>query len=71
MIRYAFVLLGAIGTFAAAAAFQEAPAGTPTADARPAVNQTIIVKNNAFPVIGPQAWIACNTDDCSDVPTNE
>ena len=69
MIRYALVLLGAIGTFSAAAIFQDAPAGTPSIDARPAVqNQTIIEKNSAFPVIGPVEWVQCNTNDCSDVP---
>jgi hypothetical protein len=68
MIRYAFVLLGAVATFAAAAAFQDAPAGTPAVNAHPALNQTIVVKNSAFPVIGPVAWVQCKTDDCSDVP---
>ena len=70
MIRYALVLLGAVGTFAAAAAFQDAPAGTPAADARPAINQTVIEKNSVFPVLGPQEWVACTTDDCSDVPAD-
>ena len=71
MIRYALVLIGAMGTFAAAAAFQDAPAGTPAVDAHPAVNQTVIVKNSAFPVLAPQEWVACKTEDCSDVPPNE
>jgi len=68
MIRYAMILIAAMGTVGAAAAFQEAPAGTPAADAHPAANQTIITKNSAFPVLAPQAWVACQTDDCSDVP---
>jgi len=68
MIRYALVLLGAIGTFAAAAAFQDAPAGTPAADTRPVLNQTIIQKNSAFPVLGPVVFTPCQADDCSDVP---
>ena len=71
MIRYAIILIAAMGTFGAAAAFQDAPAGTPAADSHPAANQTSIAKNNAFPVIGPQAWVACKADDCSDVPPNE
>jgi len=68
MIRYMFVLLGALGTVAAAAAFQDAPAGTPAVDARPAINQTVIAKNSAFPVIGPETWVQCKIEDCSDVP---
>jgi hypothetical protein len=68
MIRYALVLIGAMGTFAAAAAFQDAPAGTPAADATPVLNQTVIEKNSAYPVLGPVAWVQCQTDDCSDVP---
>ena len=70
MIRYAFVLLGAVASFAAAAAFEDAPAGTPAHDARPAINQTIVVKNSAFPIIGPVAWVQCKTEDCSDVPAD-
>ncbi|MEI7599522.1 MAG: hypothetical protein WCJ41_09380 [Aestuariivirga sp.] len=68
MIRYAFVLLGAVGTFAAAAAFQEAPAGTPAAEAVPVLNQTVIEKNSPFPVLGPLVVTECKLDDCSDVP---
>jgi len=68
MIRYAFILIAAMGTVAAAAAFQQAPAGTPLPDARPSANQTIVEKNSAFPVIGPVAWQECRTEDCSDVP---
>lgn len=68
MFRYALILIGAMGTFAAAAAFQDAPAGTPAPDAIPAQNQTVIVKNQAFPVLDTQPWVQCNTDDCSDVP---
>ena len=68
MIRYAIVLLAAMGTFGAAAAFQEAPAGTPAADALPALNQTVIAKNSAFPVLGPVVFTQCHTEDCSDVP---
>ena len=68
MIRYALVLLGAMGTFAAIAAFQDAPAGTPGVDAHPVTNQTVIAKNSAFPVIDNQGWIACEKEDCSDVP---
>ena len=68
MIRYALVLLGAMGTFAAAAAFQEAPASTPVADVRPVQNQTVIEKNSAFPILGPVVFTQCQTDDCSDVP---
>ena len=68
MFRYALVLIGAMGTFAAAAVFQEAPAGTPAANAVPSINETVIVKNQAFPVLDTQPWINCNTDDCSDVP---
>ena len=68
MIRYALVLLGAMGTFAAIAAFQDAPAGTPAPDARPLVNETVIAKNSAFPVLGPVEWVQCQTEDCSDVP---
>lgn len=66
MIRYAFALLAAMGTFAAAAAFQDAPAATtPHAVA---AHETVIVKNSAFPVIGPVDWVQCTTDDCSDRP---
>ena len=69
MIRYAFILLAAMSAVAAAAAFQDAPAGTPAADARPViVNQTIVAKNSAFPVIGAQSWVQCKLADCSDVP---
>jgi hypothetical protein len=68
MFRYALVLIGAMGIFAAAAAFQDAPAGTPAADAIPAQNQTVIAKNQAFPVLDTQPWVQCNTEDCSDVP---
>lgn len=68
MIRYALVLIGAMGTFAAAAAFQDAPAGTPAPHAIPAQNQTVIAKNQAFPVLDVQPWVPCKTDDCSDVP---
>lgn len=68
MIRYAFVLLAAMGTVATAATFAQAPAGTPVAGALPSQNQTVIEKNSAFPVLGPVAWTACSTEDCSDVP---
>jgi hypothetical protein len=68
MIRYALVLIGAMGSFAAAAAFQDAPAGTPAANAHPVINQTVIAKNQAFPVLDTQPWVVCKTDDCSDVP---
>ena len=69
MIRYMFVLLGALGTVAAAAAFQDAPAGTPAVDARPAINQTVIAKNSAFPVLdSAEGWTQCKIADCSDVP---
>jgi hypothetical protein len=68
MIRYAIILIAAMGTFGAAAAFQDAPAGTPAVDAHPSANQTIVEKNSAFPVIGPVGWVACSTEDCSDVP---
>jgi len=69
MIRYAFILLAAMGAVATAAAFQDAPAGTPGANVHPViVNQTIVAKNSAFPVIGPESWVQCKTADCSDVP---
>ena len=71
MIRYAIILIAAMGTVAGAAVFQDAPAGTPAADARPVVNETVIAKNNAFPVLQTEGWVACEKDDCSDVPPNE
>ncbi|MCA3556469.1 hypothetical protein [Aestuariivirga sp.] len=70
MIRYAFVLLGALGAFAAAAAIHDAPASTPGANAYPASNLTVIAKNSAYPVLDTEGWIACEKDDCSDVPPN-
>lgn len=69
MIRYAFVLLAAMGTVAAAATFAEAPAGIPAADAVPSLNQTIVAKNSAFPVLDTaEGWTECKIEDCSDVP---
>ena len=66
MIRYAFVLLAAMGSVAAAAAFQQAPAGTLTASVHLAANQTVIEKNSPFPVIGPLVLERCKVEDCSD-----
>ncbi len=68
MTRYAFILLAGMGAVAAAAVFADAPAGTPAADAVPSLNQTIVEKNSAFPVLGPVVWTQCKTDDCSDIP---
>ena len=68
MFRYALVLIGAMGTFAIAAAFQEAPAGTPAGNVVPTINETVIAKNQAFPVLHAQPWVACDANDCSDVP---
>jgi hypothetical protein len=64
MTRYAFILLAALGTFAAAAAFQDAPA----AETRAPANQTVVEKNSAFPVIGPVVFTECRTTDCSELP---
>ena len=68
MIRYAIILIAAMGSIAGFAAFQESTAGTPVADQRPAANQTIVEKNSPFPVIGPLVVTECKLDDCSDVP---
>lgn len=69
MIRYTVILLAALGTVAAAAAFQEAPAAQPGPNSRPAlVNETVVAKNGAYPVLDTEGWVACKTDDCSDVP---
>ncbi|MCA3560553.1 MAG: hypothetical protein IOC82_05920 [Aestuariivirga sp.] len=70
MIRYALILLGSLGAFAAAAAVHDAPASTLGANAHPSVNLTVIAKNSAFPVLDSEGWIACEKDDCSDVPPN-
>jgi len=71
MIRYAIILIAAMGSFGALAAFQDTSAGTPAANAHPAINETVIEKNFAYPVLGPQEWVACTADDCSDVPPNQ
>lgn len=66
MTRTAFVLLAAMGTFAAAAAFQDAPAAETKAPA--ALNQTIVEKNSPFPVIGPVVFTECRTAACDEPP---
>ncbi len=65
MIRYAIILIAAMGTVAGAAAFQNAPAAAQSA---PDANQTVIEKNSPFPVLGPLVVTECKLDDCSDVP---
>ena len=66
MTRYAFGLLAAMGAVAAAAAFQQAPAGTLAEPGLMAVNQTVVAKNSPFPVIGPLVVEQCKVEDCSD-----
>ena len=68
MIRYAIILIAAMGSVGAFAAVQDTSAGTPAADQRPALNQTIVAKNSPFPVLGPLVVTECKLDDCSDVP---
>jgi len=69
MIRYAFVLLAAMGTVAAAATFAQAPAGVPAGDAVASLNQTVVAKNSVYPVLdSAEGWTECKTEDCSDVP---
>ncbi|PZF78354.1 hypothetical protein DK847_00585 [Aestuariivirga litoralis] len=65
MIRYAIILIAAMGTVAGAAAMQNAPAAAQSA---PLTNQTVIEKNSPFPVLGPLVVTECRLDDCSDVP---
>ena len=65
MIRYAIILIAAMGTVAGVAALQNAPAAAETAAI---TNQTVIEKNSPFPVLGPLVVTECKLDDCSDVP---
>ena len=67
MIRYAFVLLGAMGAAAAASAFASAHTGATVAEVRPALHETVVEKNSPFPVLGPLVVQECAKDDCSDV----
>lgn len=67
MIRYALVLLGAIGTAAAASAIAAAHTGAATAEPAAIVHETVIEKNSPFPVLGPLVVQECVKDDCSDV----
>jgi hypothetical protein len=64
MIRYAFALTLALGAIAGVAAAVEASAARSLQDA---TNQTVIVKNSAFPVLGPIVVEECAVEDCSDV----
>ena len=61
MIRYAIILIAAMGTVAGVAALQDAPAAAET-------DQTVVEKNSPFPVVGPLVVTECKLDDCSDVP---
>ena len=62
MTRYALLLLAALVSLQAAAVLHAAPHGEATVGA----NQTVIVKNSPFPVIGPIQVEACAVEDCSD-----
>jgi hypothetical protein len=62
MLRYTFFLLMALGSAATAIA---AIAPGNTVELRPR-NVTVIEKNQAFPLIGPVVFEACQTEDCSD-----
>jgi len=68
MIRYTVVLLAALGAIAAASAFHPAPAGTLEAAPRLGINQTVIEKNSAFPVLGPVVFQECRDEDCTNAP---
>ena len=67
MVRYAFILLGAIGAAAAASALASAHSGSMSAEIRVAAHETVIEKNSPFPVLGPLVVQECVKDDCSDV----
>lgn len=68
MIRYALVLLGALGTAAAASAFASAHTGHAGVEPRAVMQETVVEKNSPFPVIGPLVVQECAKADCSDVP---
>jgi hypothetical protein len=63
MIRYTLLSLAILATAAAAATGPHHA----TVNGAP-VHQTVIYKNQAFPVLGPVAVEPCATEDCSDVP---
>ena len=63
MIRNLLLSLMIAFTGATALAFANAGSLHPTNN--PA-NVTVIEKNQYFPVIGPQAFEPCATEDCSD-----
>ena len=64
MIRYSMFLIATAGFFAGLISStmpERAAATTP-----PGHNETVIVKNQAFPVFGPIEVEDCATDDCSE-----
>lgn len=67
MIRYASMLLSAIGAAAVASALASAHTATTIADTHAAVHETVIEKNSPFPVLGPLVVEECVKDDCSDL----
>jgi hypothetical protein len=67
MIRYAFALTLALGTIAGVAAAVEASAAKTVLKTAQAANQTVVVKNSPFPVLGPIIVEECALDDCSDL----
>ena len=67
MIRYAIILMAAMGTAAAASAFASAHTGKAHV-VLAAAHETVVEKNSPFPVLGPLVVQECAKDDCSDVP---
>ena len=64
MIRYSMFLIATAAFFAGvvSSALPERAAAT----AAPGHNETVIAKNQAFPVFGPIDVEDCATDDCSE-----
>jgi|GEM_PF-4708076 len=61
MIRNTILILGLLATAATAIAAHSASPAAKTG------NMTVIYKNQASPVIEPNIWQPCATEDCSDV----
>lgn len=67
MLRYALALTLAFGTAAGIAAAVEASAAKAHLARIEAANQTVVVKNNASPVLGPVTVEECADLGCTDL----
>ncbi|MFN4143626.1 hypothetical protein [Aestuariivirga sp.] len=67
MIRYAFIMMAALGMAAAATAAVAPDTELRAPAVAPASHETIVEKNSPFPVIGPITVEECTEEDCSDL----